>query len=86
MPMHEAAFRGNGSILQALQRMKTQINIIDTPLQHDTPLFKAVSFGKTIAVERLVKMGPLPNVLNATSDTPLQLACRNINVDIVDVF
>jgi len=84
--MHEAAFHGNDRILQALSGMRAPINVIDTSAQQETPLFKAVSFGKTAAVERLLKLGALPNKFNTQGDTPLHIACRKANVDIVDAL
>ena len=85
-PMHEAAFRGNDRLLQTLDAFKAPINIIDTSAQQETPLFKAVSFGMTTAVERLLKLGALPNMFNARGDTPLHIACCKTNVEVVDTL
>ena len=76
-PIHMAAIRGHGSIVELLHSHGANLNAYNK--EGDTPLHLKPQAGKLNAVDALLKAGADPNLLDSDGGTPLHRAVKRCN-------
>lgn len=84
-PLHMAAGSGNEKGMQILLN-KPGIDVNALSNGRETPLMRAVVFGRKNCVEMLIKAGADPNIKNISGQGANDIALGNQNIEILNLL